>query len=205
MLFKTRDMDSKLFKARLVNNYLGLPEISGQELLKVFAGHAKARGALIVNEKIVNIYPEDGAYTLVAAEKSWQAAAVVLAMGAPAERLLPGESEFLGRGVSYCATCDGLFFRGKKVAVIASSNADEDEVAFLAGLCGEILYFPLYKGEYPRYPNLKVLREIPKKINGIETVGAVKNGRRRSRGGRRVYFPRERAAGQYFTRVGAVG
>jgi thioredoxin reductase (NADPH) len=174
ILFDQRGGYSKLAKAPLVDNYLGLPKISGQELLRLFTEHVNTRGAPILKEKIGNIYPDAGGFTLIAGDNAWQAASVVFAAGAPSGQTLPGESEFLGRGVSYCATCDGLLFRGKKVAVIADSAGGKEEASFLAGLCREILYFPLYKGEHPQHANLKTIEELPQEISGAAAVGAIR-------------------------------
>ena len=66
---------------------------------------------------------------------------VILCTGAKQPRLLPGESEFLGRGVSYCGTCDGMLYRGKKVAVIAQGPEAVSEANFLSGLCSEVHWF----------------------------------------------------------------
>ncbi|MDR3349984.1 MAG: NAD(P)/FAD-dependent oxidoreductase [Acidaminococcales bacterium] len=174
VVFDQRGAKSKLAKAPLVDNYLGLPAISGQELMRVFSGHVKTRGIPILEEKIVNIYPGGGGFTLIAGDNAWQSASVVFAAGAPSGQTLPGESDFLGRGVSYCAVCDGLLFRGKKVAIIAATSGSREDTSFLAGLCREILYFPLYAGEHPQHPNLKTLKELPKEITGADTVGAIK-------------------------------
>ena len=70
-----------------------------------------------------------------------EAAKVILCTGAKQPRLLPGESEFLGRGVSYCGTCDGMLYRGKKVAVIAQGPEAVSEANFLSGLCSEVHWF----------------------------------------------------------------
>ena len=72
----------------------------------------------------------------------YEAGAVILALGITRENLYPGESEFLGRGVSYCATCDGMLYKGKKVALIGSSAEAVEDVRFLREICSEVLHFP---------------------------------------------------------------
>ena len=174
ILFDQGGDKSKLAKARRIDNYLGLPKISGQDLLNAFAGHVKRLVAARLEEKISNIYPDGGGFTLIAKENAWRAASVVFAPGAPSGQTLPGENEFLGRGVSYCATCDGLLFRGKKVAVIAASADSREDTLFLADLCREILYFPLYRGEHPRRANIAASGEKPVEITGADAVGRVR-------------------------------
>jgi thioredoxin reductase (NADPH) len=66
---------------------------------------------------------------------------VILATGITREKLYPGEAEFLGRGVSYCATCDGMLYRGKRVALIGSGREAEQDANFLRNICGELLVF----------------------------------------------------------------
>ena len=173
LLFDRRGADAKLGKANSVDNYLGQQTVSGKELLDSFTRHAEARGVLPLYEQITNIYLTDGMFSLLATNLSWQARTVIFAAGAPAGRLLPGEEEFLGRGVSYCATCDGLLFKNKKIAIIAECQENE-ETGFLAGLCKEILYFPLYKDAYPEYDNLTVLAEKPLLVEGADKIAALR-------------------------------
>ena len=70
-----------------------------------------------------------------------EAKKVILCTGAKQPKLLPGEEEFLGRGVSYCGTCDGMLYRGKRVAVIAQGHEAVSEANFLAGLCESVTFF----------------------------------------------------------------
>ena len=70
---------------------------------------------------------------------------MIFATGVASVGLLPGEAELVGKGVSYCATCDGFLYRNKTIAVICTARRFEHEVAFLAGLAAKVFYFPLYK------------------------------------------------------------
>ena len=85
--------------------------------------------------------------------------------------MLPGEKELLGRGVSYCATCDAPLYRGKTAAVISYSPREEAEAAFLSEVCSEVSYFPMYKEETSLPEKVRVIRE---KVTGI----AQEDGRR---------------------------
>jgi len=173
ILFEHLGFSPKLSKSHLVENYLGLPKMSGKELIDKFVQHVKTHEATIVEEKIINIYPGDE-FTLISGNNAYQAQAVVFATGAATSKALQGEGKFLGRGVSYCATCDGMIFKGKNVAVIASLPESEEEIGFLAEICQKVYLFPLYKGEYPKYANLEVVKEIPQEILGQETVETLK-------------------------------
>src|SRR5690554_3739784 len=77
-----------------------------------------------------------------------QSKTLIITTGVSVARPLPGEEELMGRGVSYCATCDGNFYKGKKVVVIADNPEGEEEVNFLAELAAKTWYIPQYKGSY---------------------------------------------------------
>ena len=96
------------------------------------------------------------------------------ATGVVAGKPYPGEEEFLGRGVSYCATCDGAFYKGKKTAVIGGSEKEEEEADFLTEYAEEVLYFPLYQGEVHTNDKVTVIRERPVSILGDQKVTALK-------------------------------
>ncbi|MBQ9518785.1 MAG: FAD-dependent oxidoreductase, partial [Firmicutes bacterium] len=107
-----------------------------------------------------------GKFTLQgASSEMYNADSLIIAAGVSPSKAYPGEKEFLGMGVSYCATCDAPLHRGKTVAVIADSPDEEGEVKYLSGVCEKVLYFPLYK-EKPAFSeeNISVLSDIPKEI-----------------------------------------
>ena len=89
----------------------------------------------------MSVTPLGGSFGVAVANEFYTAAAVILAVGITRERLYPGEAELLGRGVSYCATCDGMLYRGKTVAVIGSSAEAKEDAAFLEGIGCRVLRF----------------------------------------------------------------
>lgn len=169
VLFEHLGFSPKLSKAHLVENYLGLPEMTGKQLMDTFVAHVKKHEIAIIEEKITNIYSGDN-FTIVSNVNAYEVKAVVFATGAATNKALDGESKFLGRGVSYCATCDGMLFKGKTVAVIASVAESEEEVKFLCEICEKVYFLPLYKGEYPQAKNLEVVKEMPQEILGQNSV-----------------------------------
>ena len=169
IIFDPYETSPKLGKAHLIDNYLGIPDVSGRELMTIFKNHVLKTETVFVKEKINNIYPGDE-FTLTTATNVYTSKTVVFAVGSSLGTTYPGEVEFLGRGVSYCATCDGQFFQNKKIAVIATMSEAKEEIAFLAQICSEIYFFPLYKGEYIKKENIKIINERPKTIIGNETV-----------------------------------
>lgn len=138
-----------LSKAEQVDNYPGLPAVSGHELLRVFERQALDLGAEVIHAQARQVQPMDGTFMTLAGNDIVQSRAVVLAMGAARPSLLPGEEEMLGRGVSWCGTCDGMFYRGKKVAVLSAWHGGVEEAEFLAGIAECVDYYAMQPHQAP--------------------------------------------------------
>ena len=107
-----------------IENYPGHTTISGQKLKEKFIEHVKGFGTVIKNESVVSIKKEKNNFKLETSQGIYTAKTVILAMGAHYRQMnIPGEKEFTGRGVSYCATCDALFFKDKIVGVVGGGNS----------------------------------------------------------------------------------
>ncbi|HIZ23026.1 MAG TPA: thioredoxin-disulfide reductase [Candidatus Blautia faecigallinarum] len=122
-----------------VDNYPGMPGIGGIDLGEAMAAHAEKLGAVPVRENVVSI-ELDGEIKIIRTKKSeYHAKALILALGASHRHLgIPGEEEFAGMGVSYCATCDGAFFKDRTAVVIGGGNTACEDAAFLARLCRKV-------------------------------------------------------------------
>lgn len=166
-LFEHLDFSQKLQKAHLVDNYLGLPEVTGKGMMQHFSAHALAHGPQLIKEKVITVFPGDNMFTLLTPGNTYEAKAVIFATGVVSTLLFAGERELLGRGVSYCATCDGRMFQGRDVAVISYTEEGENETAFLGELCRNVYYLPQYKGDFGalRAP-ITVVSGRPKAIVG---------------------------------------
>lgn len=130
-----------LSRAERVSNYPGLPDVSGEALLSSMRAQAEALGATIRPGVVHQALPMGETFALSLGADFIEARRLILCVGAKQPRLLPGEAELLGRGVSYCGTCDGMLYRGKRVAVIARGPEAAAEANFLCGLCEKVLYF----------------------------------------------------------------
>ena len=171
ILFGSRELSDKIRKAHLIQNYPGLPECSGEDLSNAFAAHLEKIGIEITEEKINAVYPMGETFALQTMKNEMhQARSVILACGMVQGKLLPGEEELVGRGVSYCATCDAPLYRGRSVAVIGYSPEAEEEVNFLSEVASEVLYFPVYRDEPKVAESVKVLRQIPQAILNKEAA-----------------------------------
>lgn len=171
ILFGSRELSDKIHKAHLIQNYPGFPECSGEDLCNAFAAHLEKMGIEITEEKINAVYPMGETFALQTMKNEMhQARSVILACGMVQGKLLPGEEELVGRGVSYCATCDAPLYRGRSVAVIGYSPEAEEEVNFLSEVASEVLYFPVYRDEPKVSESVKVVRQIPQAILNKEAA-----------------------------------
>ena len=123
-----------LEKAERVDTYLGLPGLSGGGMLRAFADHAAQLGIRPEPGRVANILPMGDHFMLNFSGDILEARTVVLACGVAKAKPVEGETEFLGRGVSYCATCDGMLYRGKAVLVWGLSPEAAGEANFLASI-----------------------------------------------------------------------
>lgn len=171
ILFGSRELSDKIRKAHLIQNYLGFPECRGEDLCNAFAAHLEKMGIEITEEKINAVYPMGETFALQTMKNEMhQARSVILACGMVQGKLLPGEEELVGRGVSYCATCDAPLYRGRSVAVIGYSPEAEEEVNFLSEVASEVLYFPVYRDEPKVSESVKVVWQIPQAILNKEAA-----------------------------------
>lgn len=124
---------SLLSKAEIVDNYLGLPHTSGQTMLDAFHAHvASAEGITLLEGRVLNAMSLNGVFYINVGSDVYQGRAVILASGVTRAKPYPGEQELLGKGVSYCATCDGMLYRGRDVVVIGLAQNAPEEAAMLA-------------------------------------------------------------------------
>lgn len=122
-----------------VDNYLGLPGINGFDMGMKFREHAEKMQAEFMEADVLGIEDMGDLKLVKTAEGDYEAKAVIIASGASHSHLgVPGEEELSGMGVSYCATCDGAFFRGKTVAVVGGGDVAVEDAIFLARACEKV-------------------------------------------------------------------
>ncbi len=167
VIFEHMGFSAKLQRAAEVPNYLGLPNLSGKELMERMAEHCLAAGPVLVKEKVTQIFPGD-VFTLLTPQDVYEAKTVILAIGVSPAELLAGEKGLLGQGVSYCATCDGMLYREKEVAVVAYAAEAEHEAVFLSEICRKVFYFPQYKPVGSLPPSVQLCSGKPKGVASKE-------------------------------------
>ena len=135
----SRRRDSPLARAERVDNYPGLPGSSGLELLEAFHRHARAAGAEFAVGRCLSLLAWNG-FSATVGSQVYQGKALILAPGVVRTDKYPGEAEFLGRGVSYCATCDGMLYRNKPVTVVGLAPDAPREANYLQSLGCQVVY-----------------------------------------------------------------
>lgn len=167
-----------------VDNYLGLPGINGFDLGMKFKEHAEKLGVTFKDGDVVSIDVQGDIKSIVTDKETYKAKSVIIATGAAHRKLsVPGEEELSGMGVSYCATCDGAFFKGRKVAVVGGGDVAVEDAIFLARLC-EKVYVIHRRDEFraaktlveslKQCPNVEIIWDsVVEEIKGEDEVQAV--------------------------------
>lgn len=139
LLLEREFVGGQIAVSDVIENYPGFPSISGAALMEQFEAHAKKFGLEIKLAGVVNISDEAGVKVLKTTEGDLKARAVIIATGAKPRRLgVPGEKELTGKGVSYCATCDGPFFRNQRVMVVGGGDTAVKEAVYLSRLASTV-------------------------------------------------------------------
>ena len=170
LLIGNPNFSDKVQKAHQIQNYLGLPAISGKDLAKAFENHINSMDITITEGKVNAVYPMGSHFGLQVSQDIYEAETVIVATGIVTGKAFKGENELLGRGVSYCATCDAPLYRNKTVAVIGYSPKEESEAEFLAEVCEKVLYIPMYKEETKLSDKVTIINEKPTAVIGENKV-----------------------------------
>lgn len=153
-----------------VDNYLGMPGVNGFDLAQKFRSHADGLGAVFKSGRVTAVRDE-GAFKVVetADGKSYEARTLILAGGAEHAKLdVPGEEEYRGQGVSYCATCDGAFFKKRDVAVVGGGDVAVEDAVYLSRLCRKVYLIH-------RRDSLRAAKSLQDKLFACENVEVIWN------------------------------
>lgn len=140
-----RNLSDKISRAERISNYPGFIDATGAALNRAFMDQLAAMDIEITEAMVNQIMPMGDHYALLAGPDFYEARALILCTGVSQTGGIRGEAEYLGRGVSYCATCDGGLYRGRTVAVICGNRRFEHEARYLAGLAEKVYFFPYYR------------------------------------------------------------
>jgi len=190
VLLEKQMVGGQIAVSDVIENFPGFPSISGAGLMEKFEEHAKGLGLEIQFADVINI-ESDGKYKVVkTSEGEFKTKAVIVATGAKPRRLgVPGEKELTGKGVSYCATCDGPFFRGRTVMVVGGGDTAVKEAAYLSKLAGKVYLVhrrdkfraeKMHQEKVEATANIEILRshilkDIKADENGLVTKASVQD------------------------------
>lgn len=133
-------MGSQITQTSDVDNYTGFEKVNGMELVMKFYEHAKALNAPMINDEVQEISKENGIFTVKCAQGEYKSRTVIYCSGASHRELgVKGERELLGRGVGYCAVCDGFFYRNKTVVVVGGGNTAVTDALYLSKICKKVI------------------------------------------------------------------
>lgn len=150
-----------------VDNYLGLPGMNGFDMGMQFRAHADKLGVEFRETEVLSLSERNGMKIVKTDAEELEAKTVILATGAVHARLgVPGEEELSGMGVSYCATCDGAFFRGKTVAVVGGGDVALEDAIYLARTCEKV--YLIHRRDELR--GVKVLQEELQSLENVEIL-----------------------------------
>ena len=163
--------DSPLARAERVDNYLGLPGQTGAELVGIFRAHAEELGTDFVTGRAISLMAWNG-FMVTVGSQVYDGQALILAPGVVRQAKYPGEAEFLGRGVSYCATCDGMLYRNRPVTVVGRSKDAPLEANYLQSIGCQVTYVSAREPE-GLDPAIPWVRAGKLAVKGDQTVTAL--------------------------------
>ncbi len=139
LIFERESLGGQITMSPVVENYPGLPNVSGADYAAAMFEQADGFGCEFAFEEVLSVTGEEGDFTVKSDGGEYRAAAVILAVGAASRKLgVSREEELTGHGVSYCAVCDGTFFRGKTVAVVGGGNSAVEDALYLADIAEKV-------------------------------------------------------------------
>ncbi len=153
-----------------VDNYLGMPGVNGFELGQKFRSHADGLGVLFRNGRVTAVRDEGACKVVETADgASYEARTLILAGGAEHAKLgVPGEEEYRGQGVSYCATCDGAFFKKRDVAVVGGGDVAVEDAVYLSRFCNKVYLIH-------RRDSLRAAKSLQEKLFSCENAEVIWN------------------------------
>ena len=181
LVLEAKSYGGQIIEALDIENYPAAMHINGFDLATNMYNQALELKAEIKFEKVIEI---NEALEVITTKDKYQAGAIILATGSDHRKLdLPNESELVGKGVSYCATCDGNFYRGKDVAVVGGGNSALEETLYLSNICNQVYLIhrrDSFRGDQKTLEQIKVKNNVNiilnsnvTKINGTDRLESI--------------------------------
>lgn len=166
-IFGSNALSDKIAKAELIRNYPGLSNVTGKDFVSALQDQLAATEISIIEEKVSGVYALKDNFTVMTQPgNTYESKTVILACGVESVKPIAGEEDFVGRGVSYCATCDGFLYKDKTIAVVCTTKTLEHEIGYLANFAKKVYLIPLYKDIEIEKNNVVFVRKMPQRIEG---------------------------------------
>ncbi len=171
LLFGSKNLSEKIEKAEKIHNYPGLSDVSGKGFVEALQAQLSDAGIEVKEEKVAGVYALNDKFALLTqGGQQYESRTVILAGGVESIKQIVGEEEFLGRGISYCATCDGFLYKGKTIGVLCTTKRLEHEIGYLADFAEKVYLIPMYKNVEIARENVEIVQKMPIKIEGGKRV-----------------------------------
>lgn len=167
LLIGSPTVSEKVEKAELIRNYPGLSNVTGKEFSAALKGQLDDAKITVLDQKVAGVYALKEKFAVMTqAGETYESRTVILACGVESVRQIDGEESFVGRGVSYCATCDGFLYKDKTIGVFCTAKRLEHEIEYLAKIAKKVYLMPMYKPMEIQAENVEIIRKMPRKIDG---------------------------------------
>jgi thioredoxin reductase (NADPH) len=176
LFFGSPNLSEKIEKAESIRNYPGFLGVTGKAFVEDLKAQLSAAEIEVKKEKVGGVYALKDKFVLSTQEgNTYESKTVILACGVESVKQVDGEDTFMGRGVSYCATCDGFLYKGKTIAVLCTTKRLEHEVGYLADFAKKVYLIPMYKGVEMERQNVEILRKTRPflMLHSLATIGTL--------------------------------
>lgn len=172
--FGSEKLSEKIRRAECIRNYPGLASVSGAAFSAALQAQLEELGLRPTGQTVTGVYAMGDYFSIACNQEIVEAKTVILATGVENLKSIEGEDTFLGRGVSYCATCDGFLYRDKTIGVLCTAKSLEHEIEDLAKFAKKVYLIPLYPDVTVRGDNIEFIREMPLAIVGEQRVSGLR-------------------------------
>lgn len=166
ILLGDKNLSKKISSAEKINNFVGIPNVSGSDLARKLKEQLNAENIEITDETVIGVYDLGSRFGLASENGIFEARTVIFATGVSTDVGINGEIEFLGRGVSYCAPCDASLYKGKSVVAICYDKSLEHEITLLSKVASSVKVIPLYDDVGEFSGNVEIIKSRPVGILG---------------------------------------
>ncbi len=174
LMIGEKTLSEKISKAEEIHNYPAFVGVSGKAFTELLQTQLESEEISITEGRVNGVYSMKEKYVVTTQDGGmYESKAVILACGVETGKRIKGEQEFLGRGVSYCATCDGALYKNKKIAVVCLAKKFEHEAKYLSEIAEKTYLFPFYKGIDLGGDTIVKILKMPSEIVGDKRVNGI--------------------------------